>query len=226
MGDRRFKNKLYDQLARIGKALASPHRLELLDLLAQGERTVESLAREAAMTVGNASSHLQVLREARLVSARKTGLYVHYHLADDAVGNLFLKVRAVAEMQLTEVDQLVSTYLGARRELDAIGLDELIERIRSGTTIVLDVRPLEEYRAGHVMGAISIPHDELTRRLRELPRGREIVAYCRGPYCVFADEAIATLHAHRRKAKRLVGGFPEWKAAGLPVEHGSREEAS
>lgn len=226
MGDRRLKDRLYEQLARIGKALASPHRLELLDLLAQGERTVEALAGETAITMGNASSHLQVLREARLVEARKAGLYVHYRLADDAVGELFLKVRAVAEMQLAEVDKLASIYLRARRELDAIGPDELVERIRCGTTIVLDVRPAQEFRAGHIAGAISIPHDELTRRQRELPRGTDIVAYCRGPYCVFADEAIATLHAHRHKARRLVVGYPEWKSAGLPVEHGSREEAS
>jgi rhodanese-related sulfurtransferase len=226
MGNRTFKRELYDQFARIGKALASPHRIELLELLAQGERTVESIARELELTVGNASAHLQVLREARLVEARKEGLYVHYRLADDAVMELVLRLRFVAEQRLAEVDRLVATYLGARQELDAIGRDELRERLSGGTVIVLDVRPADEYRAGHIAGARSIPLDELEARMRELPRGTEVVAYCRGPYCVFADEAIAALRAHRRRARRLVGGFPEWKAAGLPIEQGPRVEAS
>jgi rhodanese-related sulfurtransferase len=226
MGDRNFKRQLYDQLARIGKALASPHRIELLELLAQGERTVESLAREVELTIGNASAHLQVLREARLVEARKEGLYVYYRLADDAVMDLVLRLRSVAEQRLAELDRLVATYLGARQELDAIGRDELRERLRAGTVIVLDVRPLNEYRAGHIAGARSVPLDELEARMRELPRGTEVVAYCRGPYCVFADQAITLLRAHRRRARRLVEGFPEWKAAGLPVEHGSHMEGS
>jgi rhodanese-related sulfurtransferase/DNA-binding transcriptional ArsR family regulator len=218
VGHREFKTHLYAQFARIGKALSSPHRLELLDLLAQGERTVEALANESHLTVGNASAHLQVLREARLVEARKEGLYVHYRLADDAVAALFLGLRTVAERRLAEVEQLARTYLSARQDLDAISLEALQERVRAGTVIVLDVRPSEEFRAGHIAGAVSIPHDELTRRLREIPRDKEIVAYCRGPYCVFADEAVATLRSRRRKARRLAVGFPEWKAAGLPVE--------
>jgi rhodanese-related sulfurtransferase/DNA-binding transcriptional ArsR family regulator len=225
MGSRAFKRQLYEQFARIGKAFASPHRIELLELLAQGERTVESLAREAELTVGNASAHLQVLREARLVEARKDGLYVHYRLADDAVSDLLLELRSVAERRLAEVDRLVSTYLGDRERLDAIGVDELRERIQAGTVLLLDVRPTDEYHAGHIAGAISIPYDEIERRIRDVPRGQEVVAYCRGPYCVFADEAVSTLRAHRRKARRLASGFPEWRAAGLPVERGAREVA-
>jgi len=226
MGNRDFKQQLYEQFARIGKALASAPRIELLDLLSQGERTVEALAHEAGLTIGNASAHLQVLREARLVETRKNGLHVHYRLADDAVASLLLDLRGVAAQRLAEVDRLVDTYLGDRDQLDAVALDELRERIREGTVIVLDVRPAVEFRSGHIAGAVSIPHDELEARLRELPRGKEIVAYCRGPYCVFADQAVTTLRQHRRRARRLREGFPEWRAAGLPVEFGHKEEAS
>lgn len=220
-----FKGQLYGQFARIGKAMASPARLELLDLLAQGERTVEALARETALTVANASAHLQVLREARLVETRKEGLYVHYRLADDSVGALTRAMRGVAERQLAEVDRVVKSYLGDRQELDAIGAEELARRLRAGTVTVLDVRPAEEFAAGHIAGAVSIPHDELVRRMREIPRGREVVAYCRGPYCVFADEAIAALRKHRRPALRLAEGYPEWRAAGLPTESSARAAA-
>ncbi len=215
MGQRDFKDRLYAQFARIGKALASPARLELLDLLAQGERPVEALAREAALTVANASAHLQVLREARLVEARKEGLYVYYRLADASVGALTRSLRGVAERQLAEVDRVVKTYLGDRETLEAVDAAELARRIAAGTVFVLDVRPAVEFAAGHIAGAISIPHDELARRMKEIPRGKEVVAYCRGPYCVFADEAVALLREHRRKALRLAEGFPEWRAAGL-----------
>lgn len=225
MKHREFKGQLYGQFARVGKALASPARLELLDLLAQGERTVESLARETALTIGNASAHLQVLREARLVEARKEGLYVHYRLADDSVGTLTRTLRGVAERQLAEVDRVVKSYLGDRRELDAIGAEELARRIQDGTVLVLDVRPTEEFTAGHIAGAISVPHDELARRMKEIPRDKEVVAYCRGPYCVFADEAVAALRKHHRTARRLAQGFPEWRAAGLPTEAVGQEAA-
>lgn len=225
MGHRDFKDQLYGQFARIGKALASPARLELLDLLAQGERTVEALAGEAALTVANASAHLKVLREARLVEARKEGLYVHYRLADDSVGALTRAMRGVAERQLAEVDRVVKSYLGDRRELDAIDAAELTQRIEDGTVLVLDVRPAVEFAAGHIAGAVSVPHDELVRRMKEIPRDREVVAYCRGPYCVFADEAVAALRKHRRTARRLTQGFPEWRAAGLPTGASSRAVA-
>lgn len=218
MGDRAFKTELYVQLARVGKALASPHRIEILDLLAQSPRTVESLAEEIGLSMGNASAHLQALREARLVEGRKDGLYVRYSLADEAVADLLQAMRGVAERRLAEMDRLVKTYLGGRESLESIDFDELAARVRAGTVVVVDVRPLSEYEAGHIAGAISIPHDEIARRLAELPRGKAVVAYCRGPYCVFADEAVRTLRSNRRKALRLDGGFPEWRSAGRPVE--------
>jgi rhodanese-related sulfurtransferase/DNA-binding transcriptional ArsR family regulator len=215
---RAFKAALYEQFARIGKALSSPHRIETMELLAQRERTVESLADELGLTMGNASAHLQVLREARLVEARKEGLFVHYRVADDVVLQLLESVRKTAETRLAEVDRLVDDFFGDRKDIDAIGFDELKARLKAGSVILVDVRPSEEYLAGHIPGAISIPHDELEGRLRELPKDQEVVAYCRGPYCVFADQAVATLKGKRRKARRLEGGYPEWKNAGLAVE--------
>jgi rhodanese-related sulfurtransferase/DNA-binding transcriptional ArsR family regulator len=214
---RAFKTALYQQFARVGKALSSPHRIEMMELLAQGERTVESLAEELGLGMGNASAHLQVLREARLVEFRKEGLFVHYRVADDVVLGLLESLRKVAEIRLAEVDRLVASYFGDRTDMDAIGFDELRSRLKAGSVILLDVRPAAEYAAGHISGALSIPHDQLEDRLRELPRDKEIVAYCRGPYCVFADQAVATLKGKRRKARRLEAGFPEWKTAGLPV---------
>lgn len=218
MDKRSFKNALYQQFARIGKALSSPHRIEMMELLAQRERTVESLGDELGLTMGNVSAHLQVLREARLVEARKEGLFVHYRVADDVVLQLLESLRKTAEARLAEVDRLVESFLGDRKDVDAIGFDELAARLKAGSVILLDVRPAEEFVAGHIPGAISIPHDELEGRLRELPKDREVVAYCRGPYCVFADQAVATLKGKRRKARRLAGGLPEWKNAGLAVE--------
>jgi rhodanese-related sulfurtransferase/DNA-binding transcriptional ArsR family regulator len=218
MGSRAFKTELYGQIARVGKALASGHRFELLELLAQSPRTVESLANEMELSMGNASAHLQALREARLVESRKDGLYVHYSLADDSVADLLQAMRGVAEQRLAEMDRLVKTYLGERESLESIGFNELASRVRAGDVVVVDVRPRPEYDAGHIAGAISIPHDEVKRRLGELPRNKEVVAYCRGPYCVFADDAVKTLRANKRKALRLDGGFPEWRAAGRAVE--------
>lgn len=218
MGNRAFKNALYEQLARIAKAIASPRRLELVDLLAQGERTVEALAREASLSVASTSQHLQVLREAHVVEALKDGLYVHYRLASPAVFALVQSVRSVAEAQLADMQRVVDTYLKDRKGLDAVGREELLERVRAGEVVVLDVRPDEEYAAGHIPGALGIPITELEARLSELPRRREVVAYCRGPYCVYADEAVKLLLAHGRKARRLHEGFPEWRAAGLPTE--------
>jgi rhodanese-related sulfurtransferase/DNA-binding transcriptional ArsR family regulator len=218
MGSRAFKTELYGQIARVGKALASGHRFEILELLAQSPRTVESLANEMELSMGNASAHLQALKEARLVAHRKDGLYVHYSLADESVAGLLQAMRGVAERRLAEMDRLVKTYLGERESLESIGFGELASRVRAGDVVVLDVRPRSEYQAGHIAGAISIPHDEVKRRLGELPRNKEIVAYCRGPYCVFADEAVKTLRANRRKASRLDGGYPEWRAAGRAVE--------
>lgn len=218
MDKRSFKNGLYQQFARLGKALAGPSRIEMMELLAQRERTVESLADELGLTMGNASAHLQVLREARLVEGRKEGLYVHYRLADDVVLALLEALRRTAESRLAEVDRLVEAYFGDRSEMDAIGFAELKARLKAGEAILIDVRPAEEYEAGHIAGALSIPYDQLEERLREIPREKEVVAYCRGPYCVFADQAVAMLKSKRRKARRLEAGYPEWKNAGLPVQ--------
>lgn len=217
MDKRAFKTGLYQQFARIGKALSSPHRIEMMELLAQRERTVESLADELGLGMGNASAHLQVLREARLVESRKEGLFVHYRVADDVVLGLLEGLRKVAETRLAEVDRLVDSYFGDRADMDAIGFDELRSRLKAGSVILVDVRPAEEFAAGHIAGAVSIPHDQLEERLRELPKDKEVVAYCRGPYCVFADQAVAALKGKRRRARRLEAGFPEWKNAGLPV---------
>ncbi|MBZ4416127.1 metalloregulator ArsR/SmtB family transcription factor [Myxococcus sp. RHSTA-1-4] len=217
MGSRAFKDALYGQFARVSKSLGHPRRLELIDLLAQGERPVEALARETGMSVASTSQHLQVLREACLVEARKDGLYVYYRLANPAVFSLLQGVRGVAEAQLADVRRVVDTYLGGRDGMAPVGREELLERARSGEVLVLDVRPAEEYAAGHIAGALSIPISELEARLKELPKRREVVAYCRGPYCVYADEAVKLLRGSGRKARRLHEGFPEWRAAGLPT---------
>jgi rhodanese-related sulfurtransferase/DNA-binding CsgD family transcriptional regulator len=219
MGQRAFKEQLYAQFARLGKALASPRRLELLDLLAQGERSVEDLAREAALSVANASAHLHVLQRARLVDSRKEGQRVYYRLDDPAVYRLWLALRHMGERQLAEIDRLVATYLQGRQGLEAVSRDGLRRRLAEGATEVLDVRPVVEYRQGHIAGARSIPVDELEARLHELDPTREIVAYCRGPYCVFADEAVTLLRERGYRAARYDEGYPEWAAAGLPVAH-------
>ena len=214
---RQFKDAIYEQLARLGKAVAAPKRLELLELLGQGPRTVEALAGQAAISVANASQHLQVLRAARLVDAEKKGLYVEYALADDEVGRFFLALRGLAESRLTEVEHVTRGYLGARGAMEGVARDELVRRVRSGEVTVLDVRPPEEYRAGHLPGARSIPVGELKARLRELPKGREVVAYCRGPYCVMAIEAVELLRKHGWKAHRLEDGVLDWRARGWRV---------
>ena len=215
---REFKDRLYEELGRIAKALDSPRRLELIDLLAQGERSVEDLAREAALSVANASRHLQILRAARVVEARKAGLRVYYGLAESGVYDAARAIRGVAENRLAEVDQLVRTYLGARDELEPVSREELSRRVRDARVVVIDVRPRQEYLAGHIPGALSVPLDELDRRLPKLSARKDIVAYCRGPYCVMAYEAVAKLRARGRRARRLVDGFPEWRAAGFPVD--------
>jgi rhodanese-related sulfurtransferase len=223
---RRFKNQLYDEFARLGKALASGRRLELLDLLAQGERTVEELAREADLSVANASQHLQGLRRARLVETRQEGTYVFYRLADDAVFGLWQALREMGERRLGEIDRITRDYLEKRDRLEPIRMLELLGRLQAGEVVLLDVRPEKEYVAGHIAGARSVPLDELEARLSGLSLETEIVAYCRGPYCVFADEAAEQLGQRGFSVRRLDAGFPDWKAAGLPVEYGSPEAAS
>jgi rhodanese-related sulfurtransferase/DNA-binding transcriptional ArsR family regulator len=214
---RAFKEQLYAQFARLGRALANPHRLELVDLLAQGERTVEDLAREAGLSVANASQHLQTLRGAGLVEVRREGLYAHYRLADERVYRVWQALRELGEARLAELDRVVAHFLGARDDLEAIDMEELRARLADDAVIVLDVRPAEEYRAGHIPGARSVPIADLEQVLRDLPRDREIVAYCRGPYCVFSDEAVALLRERGYSARRLTSGLPDWRAAGLPV---------
>jgi rhodanese-related sulfurtransferase/DNA-binding transcriptional ArsR family regulator len=225
MKHREFKDRLYAELGRIAKAIDSPRRLELIDLLAQGERSVEALAGEAALSIANTSRHLQILRGARLVESRKEGLRVYYRLAEPEVFDVLRAVRALAQRRLADLDRLVQAYFGSRDDLEAIPREELLRRVREGRVVVVDVRPPEEYRAGHVAGALSIPVDEIDRRLSELPARKEIVAYCRGPYCVMAYDAVTRLRARGRRARRLVDGFPEWRAAGLPVEASAQEGA-
>jgi rhodanese-related sulfurtransferase len=219
MNDHRlFKDKLFEQFARVGKALANPHRLEILDLLAQGERTVEDLAREAGMSVANTSRHLQELRAARLVEVRREGLYGYYQLADERVFAAWRAIRDLGEARLAEIDRLVGTYLTDRDSLEAVCAQELLAKMREEGVVVLDVRPEEEYRSGHIPGARSVPVERLEAYLEELPREREIVAYCRGPYCVFSDEAVVLLRSRGYRASRLQEGLPDWRAAGLPIE--------
>jgi rhodanese-related sulfurtransferase len=215
---REFKDRLFGQFARIGKALASPKRLEIVDILAQGEQTVEQIAKETSMSVASASQHLQVLKAARMVEVRRNGLYMHYRLAGEDVFRTWQAVRTLAESRLSEVDGVVEAYLVDRDALEAVDAAELMERLSAGSVVVLDVRPEEEYRAGHIPGALSVPVDALEAALQTLPKDREIVAYCRGPYCVFSDEAVALLGSRGFRARRLGQGLPDWRAAGMPVE--------
>ncbi len=215
--NRAFKDAIYEQFARIGKSVSSPKRLELLDLLCQGERTVEVLAKESGMTVANASQHLQVLRTARLVEAEKEGLYVIYRLADQTVCEFFHAMRVLAESQLAEVEQIKRRFLEGREGMQPVDRKALLELVRQGGVTVLDVRPVEEYNAGHVPGALSIPLKELQLRLSDLPRDQEIVAYCRGPYCVLSIQAVEMLRAKGFRAVRLEEGVQDLRALGFPI---------
>jgi rhodanese-related sulfurtransferase len=218
ISNRRFKDTIYEQFARVGKAVSAPRRLELLDLLCQGPRTVEVLAEQAGITVANASQHLQILRAARLVDAEKKGLHVEYRLADDRVWRFFHSLQVLAETRLAEVEQVTRDFLEERGAMEAVHSAELLRRVRAGEVSVLDVRPPEEYRAGHIPGALSVPLAQLKKRLSELPRDREIVAYCRGPYCVMAVEAVELLRRKGFRAHRLEHGIVDWRARGWRVE--------
>jgi len=218
---RRFKDAIYGQFARVSKALANPHRIELVELLAQGPRTVEVLARLSDMSLANTSQHLQVLRAAGLAEATKEGLFVTYRLADAKVSDLFLALRAVAETRLAEVERIKREFLAERAQLEAIDEDALRRRVREGDVTLLDVRPPEEYEAGHISGAVSIPLPELVKQLANLPKRKEIVAYCRGPYCVLAVEAVTLLRKKGFRAVRLEDGILDWAAHGLRVEASS-----
>jgi rhodanese-related sulfurtransferase len=220
MDHRVVKDRLYAAWAETAKALASPKRVELLDLLAQGERTVEALARETGLTINNTSSHLGVLKGARLVETRKEAQFVFYRLAGDDVVALLRDVQAVARRRLYEVDYLARTYLDGRDPLEPVDAAELRRRLRAGEVTVIDVRPALEYEAGHIPGALSVPLEALDERLGELPTDRPVVAYCRGPYCVYAVEAVERLRQHGYEARRLADGLPDWRLAGHPVAAG------
>jgi rhodanese-related sulfurtransferase len=218
--NRRFKDEIYEQFSRIGKAISSPKRLELLDILCQGERTVEVLANETDLTIANVSQHLQTLRAARLVEAEKTGLYVTYRLADQRVCEFFLSMRVLAESRLAEVEQIKRQFFEGREGMEPVDRDALLQRVREGAVTVLDVRPVEEFEAGHILGAISIPLQELKHRLSKLPQDQDIVAYCRGPYCVFAVQAVEMLRAEGFRAVRLEEGIQDFRAMGFPIVEG------
>jgi rhodanese-related sulfurtransferase/DNA-binding transcriptional ArsR family regulator len=212
------KDRLYEAIGRVAAALASAGRLQLLEFVAQGERSVDALAGMTGLSVANTSKHLQALRQAGLVSARKQGLRVYYSLAGDDVSLLLSALRGVAEHRTADVEKLLRTWLGRRDELEPVPPRELLARARKGLVTVLDVRPAEEYAAGHLPGAINVPVEKLESFLAKLPRQKEVVAYCRGPYCLMSFEAVEKLRKRGFKAKRLEDGFPEWRAAGLPVE--------
>lgn len=213
-----YKKSIFEQFARTGKAFSNAHRIELLEILAQGERTVEQLSQTAGLTVANTSQHLQLLRNAGLVTARKVGQYVHYNLSDDLVIDLLVALRKISERHIAEVERLVNTYLTVKDDLEPIHIQELMERVGDGTVTVMDVRPEAEYEAGHIEGALSIPLDQLEDRLEELKAGQLVVAYCRGPYCMLAYDAVSRLREEGIDAIRLEEGFPEWRKAGMPVE--------
>ena len=218
MKPREVKDALYEQFARVAKAAAHPRRFEILDLLQQGERSVDAIAAELGLGLTTTSAQLQLLRQARLVATRRQGTRVFYRIADAAVSRFLTAIQELARARLTEVDQIAQSYFATRDALEPISREELRRRVQDDGVLVLDVRPHAEYAAGHIPGAVSIPVDELTQRLAELPSGVEIVAYCRGPYCVLAPQSIEILGHHGRRARRLEDGFPEWQQAGLPVE--------
>ena len=212
-----MKSSLYEQLARVALALGSQGRLQILEFVAQGERSVDSLAAMTGLSVANTSKHLQALRQAGLVQARKEGLRVYYSLAGDDVVALVSALRAVAEHRVAEVERLVRVWLAHRDEMEPVAPKELLERAKKGLVTVLDVRPAEEYAAGHIPGAINVPVGKLESLLSRLPKRKEVVAYCRGPYCLMSFEAVEKLRKHGLRARRLENGLPEWRAAGLPV---------
>jgi len=217
--NRRFKDDIYDQFSRIGKAVSSPKRLELLDILCQGERTVENLARETSLTIANTSQHLQVLKNSRLVEQEKKGLYVIYRPAP-MVCEFFLSMRKVAENRIAEIEQIKNRFLDGKTGMEPVDRDALIRRIKKEDVIILDVRPPEEFRAGHINGALSVPLKELDLMLAKLPKNKEIVAYCRGPYCVLSVDAVQLLNKKGYQAVRLEEGVQDWRAMGFPVASG------
>lgn len=220
MGDRQAKDALFDAFAEVAKALASGRRAEIVDVLAQGERSVEAMADELGQSLANTSHHLRALARAGLVRTRRDGTHIYYALSSERVGALWAALREVATEHVAGIERLARDYLGDRAGLEAISRQELAERLALGDVVVLDVRPDAEYRAGHIPGARSVPPSELRRSLAALPKGTEVVAYCRGPFCVYADDAVRELDRRGFRARRLEDGYPEWKRAGLPVAAG------
>lgn len=218
MSGRSAKHQILEQFAAVAKALGHAHRLNLLEFLAQGERSVEALSQVAGLTVANTSQHLQHLRRSGLVTSHKRGLHVFYSVAGEDVIGLLRALRQTTERHTAEVDRIVSGYFNERDSLEPISRRELLARTKQGLVTVLDVRPVEEYQAGHIPGAINLPLGDLKKRLKDLPKEQEIIAYCRGPYCVLAFEAVAALRKKGFDARRLEEGYPEWKASGLPVD--------
>jgi len=220
MSHRELKDPLYEQFARIGHAVASPKRIELLDLLSQGEKTVETLADQSAMAVKNTSAHLRVLRQARLVETRRDATFVYYRLAADDVYRFVRDLESLGRSRLAEVEQVANLYIDGRDELEPVSIKELRRRMREGDITVIDVRPEQEYLAGHIPGALSIPVAQLKRRLGEIPKSNDVVAYCRGPYCVYSVEAVGILRKQGYRARRASEGLPHWRSSGLPVAAG------
>ena len=221
MSQREFKDALYTQFARIGHAISSPKRLEMLDLLSQGEKTVEQLAAQCETPIKNTSAHLRALRQARLVDTRRDGTYVYYRLGDESVIRLLQSLQGLGRVRLAEVEQVTNLYLESRDELDAVDLKELRRLVRTGEVTVVDVRPRDEFEAGHIPGALSMPVPELRKRLGEIPKSREVIAYCRGPYCVYSLEAVTLLRKHGYRARRAEQGLPQWRTEGFEVVAGA-----
>lgn len=218
MNKREFKDKVYDELAKITKALANPHRLEIIELLAQGDYSVEQISIQTNLSIANTSQHLQVLKTAQLVDVTRNGNFIHYRLANTNVFKAWKALRELGVERIASIEKLVKDFRQSKFKFESVTIEGLINRIETGKVTILDVRPETEYNKGHIANAVSIPFDQLSERLKELPKRNEIIAYCRGPFCVFADEAVALLVKAGYKATRLEEGFPDWAVAGLPVE--------
>lgn len=218
MNKRQFKDEVYSELARITKSMANPHRMEIIELLAQGEFSVEQIADQTNLPIANTSQHLQVLKNAQLVDINRQGNFIFYRLSNNNVFNAWKALRELGRERIASIETVVKEFRKSKFDFETVTIDELIEKLESGKVTILDVRPESEYKQGHIANAISIPIDELSKRLKELPKRTEIVAYCRGPFCVYADEAVALLIRAGYKANRLEEGFPDWKVQELPVE--------
>lgn len=218
MNKREFKDKVYGELAKITKSMANPHRLEIIELLAQGEFSVEKIAEHTHLSIANASQHLQVLKAAQLVSISRQGNFIFYQLTNDNVFKTWKALRELGVERISSIEKIVKEFRKSQSDFEAVTINELVEKIELGNVIIIDVRPESEYKQGHIAHAISIPLEELPKRLKELPKRKEIVAYCRGPFCVYADKAVDVLIKSGYRAKRLDEGFPDWKSKNLPIE--------